>query len=493
MKKKIVIIGAGLGGLETGYILAKHGLEVCVLEKGLLLGGCLQSYKRKGQIFDTGMHYVGSMNEGESLRTLFNYFGLSNLAWHKLDEDRFDEVIIKGEKYSFANGHDKFVETLSQKFPKEKDNLKKYTEFLKSVGDNIFTRFTAKDNSDISASLFGQGAYDFLRNSFDDQKLINVVSGTSLKMELRKETLPLYTFAQINDSFIRSAYRLENGGSQIGDTLTEQIKAMGGSVRTNAEVEELVEKDGKIVAAVLTNGERVEGDIFISNLHPAATLGLVKESEKIRKIYRNRICGLDNTMGMFTVSLKLKKESVPYQNHNKYIYETEDVWAVTENIDQTQACLVSYAVPQDKKWADNIDLLVPMSWEHVEKWNGTKIMQRGSEYNDMKKARANEVIEFASKYIEGLSDAIEDVYTSTPLTYSDYVSTPMGSAYGIRKDFGKVMQTVLTPRTPVDNLLLTGQSLNLHGVLGVSMTSFFSAAEVIGMEAATSGLDIKVH
>lgn len=492
MNKKIVIIGGGLGGLETGYILAKHGLEVCILEKGILLGGCLQSYKRKGQIFDTGMHYVGAMNEGESLRTLFNYFELSNLSWHKLDENCFDEVIIKGEKYSFANGYERFVETLSQNFPKEKGNLDKYVSFLKSVGDNIFTRFTAKDNSDISTSLFGQGAYDFLCSTFNDQRLINVVSGTSLKMELRKETLPLYTFAQINDSFIRSAYRLENGGSQIGDTLAFKIKAMGGSIRTNAEVDELIEKDGKIVAAVLTNGERIEGDIFISNLHPAATLGLIKESEKIRKIYRNRICGLGNTMGMFTVSLKLKKETLPYQNHNKYIYETDDVWTVTENLDKIQACLVSYAVPKDKKWAENIDLLVPMSWEDVEKWNGTKIMQRGDEYNAMKKAKANEVIEFASRHIDGLADAIEDFYTSTPLTYSDYVGTPMGSAYGVRKDFNKVMQTVLTPRTPVENLLLTGQSLNLHGVLGVSMTSFFSAAEVIGMEAATSGLDIKI-
>lgn len=492
MNKKIVIIGAGLGGLETGYILAKHGLDVCILEKGLLLGGCLQSYKRKGQVFDTGMHYVGAKNEGESLNTLFNFFELNDLSWHKLDDNCFDEVIIKGEKYSFANGYDKFVNTLSQQFPNEKDNLRKYTDFLKTVGDNIFTRFTAKDNSDISTSLFGQGAYDFLCNTFNDQRLINVVSGTSLKMELRKDTLPLYTFAQINDSFIRSAYRLENGGSQIGETLADKIKAMGGAVRTNAEVEELVENDGKIVAAILTNGERIEGDIFISNLHPAATLGLVKESEKIRKIYRNRICGLSNTMGMFTVSLKLKKETLPYQNHNKYIYETDDVWAVSENLNKLQSCLVSYAVPQDKKWADNIDLLVPMSWNDVEKWNGTKVMQRGDEYKTMKNNKAHEIIEFAAKHIEGLKEAIEDIYTSTPLTYSDYVATPAGSAYGVRKDFSKVMQTVLTPRTPVENLLLTGQSLNLHGVLGVSMTSFFTAAEVIGMDAATSGLDLKI-
>jgi hypothetical protein len=50
------------------------------------------------------------------------------------------------------------------------------------------------------------------------------------------------------------------------------------------------------------------------------------------------------------------------------------------------------------------------------------------------------------------------------------------------------MQTLLTPKTPLDNLYLTGQSLNLHGVLGVSMTSFFTCAQIIGMEAAVKDL-----
>ena len=53
---------------------------------------------------------------------------------------------------------------------------------------------------------------------------------------------------------------------------------------------------------------------------------------------------------------------------------------------------------------------------------------------------------------------------------------------GIRKDYNNPMFTVLTPRTPIPNLLQTGQNLNLHGILGVSMTSFFTCAEILGMD-----------
>ena len=69
-----------------------------------------------------------------------------------------------------------------------------------------------------------------------------------------------------------------------------------------------------------------------------------------------------------------------------------------------------------------------------------------------------------------------------PLTYWDYTGTPEGSAYGLRKDFREPLLTLLSPRTPVENLLLTGQNLILHGVQGVTMTALFTCAEVLGKD-----------
>jgi all-trans-retinol 13,14-reductase len=123
-----------------------------------------------------------------------------------------------------------------------------------------------------------------------------------------------------------------------------------------------------------------------------------------------------------------------------------------------------------------------MNWRDVEQWDGTKVMRRGDDYEEFKRRKAQQCIEFVGKYIQGLEEHVEKVYTSTPLSYKDYTSTHEGSAYGIKKDFSKLMFTMLTPRTPLPNLLLTGQNLNLHGVLGVSMTSFFTCAEILGMD-----------
>ena len=53
----VAVIGAGLGGLECAYLLAKKGMKVIVLEQNPVIGGCLQTFKRSGVTFDTGFHY----------------------------------------------------------------------------------------------------------------------------------------------------------------------------------------------------------------------------------------------------------------------------------------------------------------------------------------------------------------------------------------------------------------------------------------------------
>jgi len=486
LKYDIVIIGSGLGGLECGYILAKHGYRVCVLEKEAHAGGCMQSYRRKGVALDTGLHYVGGLAPGNSLYPLFKYFNLMDLPWQRLDPTGFDHVMIGGRDFLYAEGHDAFAETLAQDFPDEREGLKKYVSVMKEVGGCLHESILPRDELNFFMStLFGRSAYDFLQETFRDPLLRNVLCGSSLKMELNMETLPLYTFVQGNNSFIESSWRLKGDGMMIVDSLVRDIRAMGGEVICNAGVEELIEKDGTLVAALCNNGECYEADTFISSLHPAVTIDLVKKSERLRKVFRNRMHRLSNTYGAFTASLVLKPGMLKYFNWNQYIYNEPNVWTYYKDNDPVSGILISCRVPEDG--TDNVrvlDLLTPMTWDKVAQWSDTTIGHRGEEYKAFKERKVKECIAVAEQFIPGLSTMVEAAYASSPLTYRDYTATPEGSAYGVRKDWQNPMLTLLTPKTPIPNLLLTGQSLTLHGLLGVSMTSLFTCAELIGREAA---------
>lgn len=493
--KKAVIIGAGLGGLECGYILAKSGMRVIVLEREAQIGGCLQTFRRGSALFDTGFHYVGSLGEGESLNSLFTYFDLMELPWKQLDEDCFDEVVIGNHSYPFANGHQRFANTLAEQFPTERENLRKYTDFLRQVGDHIFDSFNPKsDEQFYSQSLFARSAYQFMEETISSPTLKKVLSGTALKMELNAATLPLYTFAQINDSFLRSAWRLQGGGSQIAEHLAESIRQMGGEVRTNAAVNLIKEENGKVSGVEINEGkEFIEADWVISSVHPSYTVSLVGESKKMRRAYRSRITGLANTFGMFTANIRLKPNTLPYLNRNIFVHKKQaDLWNI--NLLDTESVLVNYAVPETgSDYATSIDLLSPMSWKEVERWAEYPVGRRGTDYVTCKEEKTHRCLELVKERLPELENAIEHVYTSSPLSYHSYIASAEGCAYGIRKDYNNPMTTVLTPLTPIEGLLLTGQSLNLHGILGVSMTSFFTCAGVLGMDEIQKQLKEYIH
>ena len=426
-------------------------------------------------MLDTGMHYVGALAKGQSLYDAFKKLNLLHLPWVRLDHDGFDRITIGNRTYRLAEGWDNFVETLAKDFPSQRKALEQYVTTL---------RLSRTNDPKTIRWMMETNAWEWLNETFSDPLLINVLSGSSMKLELRKESLPLFTFLHCNSSYIESSWRLRGNGSLISQSLVNDIESKGGKVVCNAEVVELKENNGRITEAVCKDGRTFTADVFISDIHPATACSLVKESRKIRKIFRRRMAEQDNTFGMFTVSMVLKPHMVRYFNHNHYVYSNADVWDFYLKGGPVSGEMISCRVPEeahissdgtllDKElWAEQIDLLTPMTWNEVEQWADTTVGHRPESYKAFKAKKAEECIQLAETVLPGLSEAIESVYTSSPLTYRDYTLTPHGTAFGMRKDSHNALMTEISIRTPVPNLLLTGQSIILHGLQGVTMTAF---------------------
>jgi all-trans-retinol 13,14-reductase len=52
--------------------------------------------------------------------------------------------------------------------------------------------------------------------------------------------------------------------------------------------------------------------------------------------------------------------------------------------------------------------------------------------------------------------------------------------YGMMKDCNNTLKTLITPGTKIPNLFLTGQNINLHGVLGVTMGAMLTCGGFVG-------------
>lgn len=486
MRHEIVIIGSGLGGLACGRLLAEEGHDVVVLEQGRQPGGCLQSYRRDGLSYDTGMHYVGGLAPGQSMHTAFRMLHLDTLPWQQLDPEGFDHFIFGQDEYRLANGYDAIGARLAEQFPQDEQALQELVEALRQTEDGLVERVTGGQAiGEQTVDQMSINAYDELTARFSDPRLIQVLGGSAMKMELRRDSFSWFSYLHALSGYVPSAWRLKCDSAQIVHSLVDGIKADGGSVVCCARVEQLVEEQGRLTKAVCADGRVFEGDVFISDIHPTLTFGMIPNSQVLRPMFKRRVQRLVNTTGMFTVSLALKPGTIPYRNYNQYVYAPgTDVWGLTEDTRHVRGVMVSYRVPDDYEGANaevsarQLDLLTPMSWQECSRWASLPPGHRGLDYMMWKQQKAEEAVRLAETAVPGLRAAIDRCHVSTPLTWHDYTLTPDGAAFGVRKDCRNALLTTFSIVTPLPNLLLTGQNVMLHGIEGVTMTAIGTVAKV---------------
>ncbi len=485
-KYQVVIIGSGLGGLLCGSILSKEGYSVCVIEKNRQIGGCLQVFARNGKIFNTGLNYTEGLEKGQILYKYFNYLGLMDkLKLRRLDIDCFEKITFGGKDYSYSQGHDFFIETLSKSFPEERKALVSYIEKLKEIG-NSFPLYNLQSGNyrTQNPESFDLSVSGFLQSITNNTNLQNVLAGTNLLYAGVPEKTPLYIHSLIMHSFINSAWRLVDGSHQLAIELSKGIKANGGEVLRNTEAIHFRFNENKITSIETRDGNRIEADTVISNVHPATTLKMVDGSH-VNKAFRNRIMNLENTIGMFSLYIVLKKNSFPYQNYNNYYHHYPSVWATQnyyENKWPQSYMLYTPATSKSETWAESMIVMSYMKFSDVQKWENTFIENRGEEYKEFKNKKAETLLNLVELKFPGIRSCIDTYYTSTPLTYRDYTGTPEGSSYGILKDYKLPYRTMISPRTKIQNLFFTGQNLNLHGILGVTIGAVMTCGEMIGHE-----------
>lgn len=485
-KNKIVIVGSGLGGLVCGYVLSKNGYDVTILEKNAQIGGCLQTFRRGGVKFDTGMHYIGSMLENQILHRFWNYLGLlDTVPLQQLDTGGYDVISLAGETFKFANGYERFADTLSQQFPDNRSDIETYLSRVREIADAspLYNLRKINNNIFIEADYIKTSINEFIASSTSNPKLQNVLAGNLPLYAGVKDKTPTYVHALIHNFYIQSAFRIIGGSDTIAHSLAKSIEIFGGKVRTNAEVEKLICDDTHATSVLLTSGEVVEADYFVSNVHPQAFLGKI-DSHIIRKAYRERISKLENTISNFTVYIKFKENATPYLNYNYYFYELPDVWKSNDyDIGKwPQSYLFMHQCHQKNPvYAQSAELIGYMHYDEVRRWEGTRVGHRGQEYLDFKEQKADKLLESLEQSFPGIRSCIESYYTSTPLTYSDYTATHEGSMYGIIRDKNFPSQTYVSQRTKIPNLFMTGQNINSHGILGVTIGGIITCAEFLGI------------
>ena len=488
MDKSAVIIGGGLGGLFTGAILAKEGVGVTVIEKNVTVGGGLQSFRRFGEVFDTGMHVIGGMQEGGNIRRICEYLGIfDKVHIMDVDPDMIDTLYFAedGMTYHIAKGKEQFVDALAGYFPDQRENLRSYIAALYRIVDelDLFYLRPSKEYIVMHSDEFMMAADSFIAKYITNEKLCSVLAYMNPLYAGKGNTTPAYIHALISVIYINGPSRFAGGSYLFAEALKESIESHGGRVITGDGVARIFSQDRMITGVRTRKGLDFSADYYICAIHPCSMFGLLDDPSVLSKAYRNRLEMIPNSYSAFTVNIKLKPGRFRYINHSAYYMSRYDeIWNFDKD-DREWPLGFLYMTPpeiEQGEYSGKMIITAPMTWSKVSRWEDTTVGHRGEVYEKWKEECTEKLLDRMEEIYPDFRDCIEAVNTATPLTIRDYYAVKEGSMCGYSKDCNDITFSQVPVVTKVRNLLLTGQNCNVHGFCGVPLTAINTSEVILG-------------
>jgi phytoene dehydrogenase-like protein len=483
--KDVLVIGSGIGGLTTSIILAKLGYQVTVIEKNRRPGGMTRSYKRNGIECSIGVHYLGSLGEGQILRRFFDYFGVtSKIPLERMgktgtqngiiDRYLFNTGLIKTGIFDFPEGFEAYEHNLKATFPKEQKQIAAILKPMRQVADSLHSLdFLYSTQNDLSLLEQSEPLGQFLDRLNCSPGLKSVLGVPSCWVGVPPEECPVFYHNMALVSYLSSSWRLKCSGSHMADIFTDRLKSLGGKIIVGDEVKEILVESRIAKGVRLKSGRVFEAPLVIGALHPKVVLDMLPDGA-VKPSYKKRISNLKNTYGIFCVHAELDAayhEEIPY---NLFKVSTDQYGNISD--------IKYYQIRKSEKSEKNLLSILTSGKSHLwSKWEETTTGNRGRNYVEEKEKHSIELIDEAQEVL-GSFKGLKILDSYTPLTLRDWVNSPEGSAYGVLRSSSQLLATSLLNRTSVKGLFLAGQNVLAPGVIGTIMGSFKTVKTIIGSE-----------
>jgi len=133
MGKRVVVVGAGIAGLTAAIYARRSGFDVTLIEQHRIAGGMCTSWKRRGYLFEGGVHWLtGSSPETEAYR-LWSETGALDDTTPVLLHDPFYSVDCDGQLVCLYRDIDKTASHLIELSPKDAPRIKQLAKDVKKI------------------------------------------------------------------------------------------------------------------------------------------------------------------------------------------------------------------------------------------------------------------------------------------------------------------------------------------------------------------------
>ncbi len=298
-RRRVVVIGAGLGGLAAAVDLARQGVDVTVLERAATPGGKMREVAVDGAAIDAGptvftMRWAFESlfaDAGAQLQDRLTLQPASILARHAWVQDRGDP----NARLDLFADVDRSADAIAAfAGPKDAAGYRALVARSKAIHDTLRDSFMAaqKPNSlSLAARLnFDLAAlwrtapfatlWDALGEHLADQRLRQLFAryATYVGASPFRAPATLMLIAHVEQDGV---WLVDGGMRRVADALQALAEEHGARFRFNAEVAHIEVAGGRASGVTLADGERLEADALVFNGDPAAlTTGLLGEAAR---------------------------------------------------------------------------------------------------------------------------------------------------------------------------------------------------------------------
>ena len=277
-----IVIGAGMSGLAAGIRLAQFDKRVVVLERHYLWGGLNSFYKRKGRLFDVGLHaltnYVPARTRNAPLTRVLRQLRIRHeeleLAPHLRSRIQLEDLSLV-----FTNEFERFEQEVAEAFPAERDG------FARLARDMREAELGAVPGPDRSARAV-------LAEYLGDPGLIDALMlPVCYYGSAREDDVDWDQFVILFRSILLEGLSRPEGGIRpFLDRLTKRYKALGGELRMKCGVRRILRRttpggseEGEVIGVELEDGTQLEAPRVLTSAGWVETQGLLGRELPVRQ------------------------------------------------------------------------------------------------------------------------------------------------------------------------------------------------------------------